>query len=41
MRFIKSKWAGHAAPMVDMKHPHKILAGEPKGRRQLGRHRRR
>jgi hypothetical protein len=41
---IKSKrmmWAGHVARMGENRKVHKVLVGEPKGKRPLGRPRRR
>ena len=44
VRVIKSRrliWAGHLARMVEGRSAFKILAGEPTGKRPLGRPRRR
>ena len=43
VRVIKSRmrWAGHVARMEEGKGVHKVLAGEPEGKRPLGRPRRR
>jgi hypothetical protein len=41
---IKSRrmtWAGHVARMVEERKVHRVLVGKPKGRRPLGRARRR
>jgi hypothetical protein len=41
---IKSRrisWAGHVASMGEMRNEYKILVGEPDGKRQFGRLRRR
>jgi len=35
------RWAGHVARMGDIRIAHSILIGKPKGRRPLGRSRRR
>jgi hypothetical protein len=44
IRVIKSRrmgWAGHAARMGERRNAYRILVGKPKGRRPLGRPRRR
>jgi hypothetical protein len=44
IRVIKSRrmrWAGHAARMGEKRNAYRILVGNPKGRRPLGRPRRR
>jgi hypothetical protein len=44
IRMIKSrriKWAGHVTRMGEKRNTYRILVGKPKGKRQLGRHRRR
>jgi hypothetical protein len=43
IRMIKSRrmrWAGHVARMGDKRNAYRILVGKPKGRRPLGRPRR-
>jgi hypothetical protein len=37
----KMRWAGHVACMVKKRNAYIILVGKPKGKRPLGRHRRR
>jgi hypothetical protein len=44
MRMIKSRrmrWAGHVARMGEKRNAYRILAGNPEGKRPLGRRRRR
>jgi hypothetical protein len=44
VRVIKSRrmrWVGHVARMVDKRGAYRSLVGEPEGKRQLGRSRRR
>jgi hypothetical protein len=44
IRIIKSRrmrWAGHVARMGEKRNANRILVGEPEGKRQLGRPRRR
>jgi hypothetical protein len=36
----RMRWAGYAARMGEVRGAYNILVGRPKGRRQLGRHRR-
>ena len=38
---IKSRWAGHVARMKEGRSAFKIVTGRPKGKRPLGRPRRR
>jgi hypothetical protein len=44
VRVVKSRrmrWAGHVAPMGEGRGVHRVLVGNPEGRRPLGRPRRR
>jgi hypothetical protein len=43
VRVVKSRmrWAGHVAGMGDSRRVYRVLVGKPKGKRQLGRSRRR
>ena len=43
LRVVKSRmrWAGHVARMGEGRGVHRVLVGKPKGKRPLGRHRRR
>jgi hypothetical protein len=37
----RMRWAGHGAPIGEMRNANKILIGKPEGKRPLGRPRRR
>jgi hypothetical protein len=37
----RMRWAGHVAPMREKRNTYRLLVGKPKGRRPLGRPRRR
>jgi len=37
----RMRWEGHVARMGEMRNAHNILVGKPKGKRPLGKHRRR
>jgi hypothetical protein len=41
IRSRRMKWAGHVARMREKRNAYRILVGEPKGKRPLGRPRRR
>ena len=41
IKLRRMRWAGHVARMEEGRGVHKVLVGKPKGKRQLGRPRRR
>jgi hypothetical protein len=41
MKSRRMKWVGHVARMGEKRNAYRILVGEPEGKRQLGRPRRR